>query len=165
MKIEHEKMGRDGTVSSWFAVDTYYYPRNHSGRRSDFRFGIVLHQVRHPLDVISSLETAIPASWWHWQQALTGVSKESEHAAARFWLRWNELCEESGADLVYRIEDIGEVWPQLSRLIFGEERPLPPVRTDYGRLRRRNRKAVTWKDLGPWEEPVRKKAAEYGYAA
>lgn len=164
LKVEHEKMGRDGTVSSWFAVDDYYYPRAHGGRRADFHFDLVVHQVRHPLDVIGSLETAMNPAWWHWQQAHTGISKESEYPGSRFWLAWNERCEAQPTDLSLRVEAMEDAWPTLSELLFGEERPLPNVSPETGRLRRPNRRAPSWDDLGPYAEPVRKKAAEYGYA-
>lgn len=164
VKVEHERMGRDGTVSSWFTVDDYYYPRAHGGRRADFEFDCVVHQVRHPLDVIGSLETAMNPAWWHWQQAHTGISKESDYPGARFWLAWNEMCEQQPTDLAYRVEAMDEAWVGLSWLLFGEVRSLPSVSKEMGRLRRPNRKTPSWDDLGPYAEDVKKKAAEYGYA-
>jgi hypothetical protein len=71
LKIGHEKVYEDGTVSWYFCTDSRWYPSHpwdpsgekvHVGeRRTDFLFDRVVHVVRHPLPCIASIMTHMQA--------------------------------------------------------------------------------------------------------
>jgi hypothetical protein len=117
LRVGHEYVDVDGTVSHIFASGSIEYPvvTNkwpegrciHVGEHpSQFVFERTYHLMRHPLKVIDSLR-------W------TGVSSSSLRAAGmhvppgdakltravRYWYGWNKLCEKL-TDQRVRIEDI-----------------------------------------------------------
>ena len=165
LDIGHEVVRDDGTVSSLFVADDYYYPgQDPGGRRSEFAFDHVFHQTRHPLAAIASIAAFMPITWWHWQEKHTGVSYDLPplSRAARAWLGFNRLAEDADPELRFRVEALPEVWPEVaSRLSLGET-PCPEVSTNLHALQRPKVK-VTWEALGVDEEPVRLAAHRYGY--
>ena len=172
--IGHERWKVNGTIAPALAVDDYFYAahweREKSPRRRDIVVDESWHQVRHPLDVISSWETGPNLSHWHWQQKHTRVSWDERPfvRAARYWLAWNDIIDaDCDTTLRYRIEDIESVWPEMMRRL-GMDEELPDVARDFGkinlsRIGKTERVKARWEDLAEYEEPVRLMAKEYGY--
>lgn len=163
MTVPHEQMGADGTISSFFTVDDYYYCRgaHRDGRRSAWTFDVMAHQVRHPLGVIASLADYRYAPWWHWQEKHTGVSFDLApvERATEFWLRWTSLADDV-APMRYQIEQPKGAWAYFAEKFgLGEMPDTGPVGQS------RNAMALSWNDL-PAEQrgDVLERAAEYGYA-
>ena len=89
MDVGHERMGSDGAVSSIWAVDADVYPASHEqGMRP--KFGMVLHQVRHPLDTIASLTTAQDESWdFVCRHIPVGRKAPLLQRCCEYWYHWN----------------------------------------------------------------------------
>ena len=161
MTVPHEQMGRDGTVSSFFTVDDYWYARgaHRDGRRSTWSFDIVAHQVRHPLGVIGSLAEYGYAQWWHWQEKHTGVSMDLDpvERATRFWLRWTELADEH-ADMTYPIEN-----PEVAWAVWAAKFDLGPM-PDMGAVGQSRHREFGWDDIPEsLRGAVELRAREYRY--
>lgn len=143
LDIRHERpvppngvMGADG-VASWFmAADDPEPPSGPSA--CNFRFDIVLHQVRHPLKVIASMaqfilrqgkrapgyiERNAPATILSPDECRQLASREQLLLkASRYWLHWN-LMAETKADRLVRIEDLDAELPGLCDLVGVAYRP------------------------------------------
>ena len=166
VQVGHERVGREGSVSSYFVADDYWYggKEHMGGRLRDFAFDHVWHQVRHPLAAISSIANLCPVSWWHWQEKHTGVSYDLppiERGTAA-WLAFNELAERQKPELSFTIEHMEHSWPILATRLGIEGTPLPDV--PYADTRSTHPKLkVTWEALGSYESRVRDLARHYGY--
>ena len=147
------------------------------------RFTTVLHQVRHPLKVISSSQTllnntfrrifkATGAPWsWSYQLHLRKLALVSDEKiiywTMRSWLRWNELIErDQRTALRFRIENIENRWEEISELIGVENKETPEIRKDVNTRKSRYEK-LRWDDLyavsRKLTNEIIKKAEKYGY--
>lgn len=145
LRVGHEKMLRDGTVSSLFAVDDFLYPGAHAhDRPSKHRFDEVVQLVRHPLLCIASLASMNRPHFWHWTQVHTKRSYEADGPllyAAHFWAIWNEKIRAQMPQSVWKLELL-KAAPHVGK-------------SEHG--------SIGWRDLGTAEEAVRKEALHYGY--
>jgi len=162
LDVGHERMGRDGVVSSYYCFEATWYPGHHAAPRP--AFDVVLHQVRHPLRSIASIQTG--HSWkWTCQFLPVGPRAPLLRRACWNWLVFNEEAERQAA-LTYRVEDLEEAWGEIERLLGFE--------ADYGSVadvprdvNTRQHTAVTWADVrrvapGIYER-IRAAARRYGY--
>jgi hypothetical protein len=140
--------------------------------------GLVLHQVRHPLEVIGSLVDAARS-----RNPLThGPEGEflARHFVARgdviddamrYYVEWNARCERHDAYRRFRIEDLDA--GRLARIadMIGQvvedaavARALEAVPVDF--KTRDTEVPLTWGALpeGPSLDALRRQAARYGYA-
>jgi hypothetical protein len=162
LDVGHETLGKDGVVSSIWAVEDERYPvYHHKGPRPEF--DIVLHQVREPLATIGSLTTALPGSW-RWNARHIPIKPQEQtllQLAASYWYWWNQLCEYVG-QYRYRIEDLDQEWHTLQQLLgfTGELDKSVSKKTNA-----RQHVEVTWDEVGTAvpELPVRDLAIVYGY--
>lgn len=163
LTVPHEQLGKHGSVSSFLAVDDYWYPLTHEVRRSDVDFDVAFHQIRHPLRVISSLASYDRKIWWHWQEKHTGISMDMDpvERAALFWIRWTDLCDKQTWTMVYRIEELPRIWTEFSRHV-GIDCDMPDLGTTVGQRKHRE---LGWEALGVLRGPVERKAVQYGYDA
>jgi len=162
LDIRHEAIGKDGAVSSIWALEAEKYVGRHA-RGSRSMFDVVLHQVRHPLQAIASMTTARPESikWVeeNTNQKYTGdiIKWTSEH-----WLYWNILCEKQ-AVITYRVEAMREAWTAISN-ILGINVPFPAgIPTN---INTRKHMTLSWEEIANHTDRVdliRSKATEYGY--
>jgi len=142
LDVGHEQMGRDGIVSSYYCFKVKRYPGRHLVPRP--AFDVVLHQVRHPLRSIASIQTG--HSWrWTCQFLPVGPKAPLLRRACYNWLVFNEEAERQAA-LTYRIEALEAAWPDLQRLLGFE--------ADYGLIadipkdiNTRRHTAVSWADV------------------
>jgi hypothetical protein len=103
LDVGHEVVGRDGTSDWRLTVGALngYDP--------------ILHQVRHPLEVIPSLMTIMPHSW-QFMEKHTSLGKRTGDPwfmhPARIWLAWNKKAS-AVASFTYRVEDIETITDRL----------------------------------------------------
>lgn len=153
LDIGHERYGADGIVS-WQHV--------HMGRSDFIADGfpedmLLLHQVRHPLMVISSLRQLhksykhprTGANLWHTIKDITKAMNtpwDIENALIpldkrkglkvwmQLWYWWNKVGILK-ANSVYRIEELPEIWSWFLDLCDIEYAPQPFIRKDANRHR------------------------------
>jgi len=102
----------------------------------------ILHQVRHPLMVISALRKMPAIDWKRTASYIDAaqlqwdpLSEENPlRRACKFWLIWN-TCAERTADLTYRVENIKVCWPYILRLFRLPFVKLPDISKTTGRHR------------------------------
>ena len=149
------------------------------------RFDTVLHQVRHPLKVISSAQTlkantfklffhhiGRPSIFTPFQMVLKKWHRAGERQLGRWamftWLRWNELIETRvSVAKRFQIEHVVEEWPQICRLLKVEPRSFPErLPTDHHSRKARYRQLTT-QDLFRLDpdlaQAIVAKAIAYGY--
>ena len=129
LNIPHERMGTDGIVSWGFT---------HIIREQFREFGlptdaIVFQQVRHPLEVISSLYAMDDGGWNTMQRRAKGRGIDWNPLAdphpirgMKYWLIWNDFAQ-GIANYRYRIEDIKDALPVILEMIGLPPAPLPVV--------------------------------------
>lgn len=147
--IGHEQLGPDG-ISSWYITPSFLGRRNqppetkppykgimaqtlkeHFGYERGSR-AIILHQVRYPLNAISTFQRSNKLTWAFVSKILDfkaplwrreRVTKEDDDYCLKccmnYWLRWNMMAERI-AHITYRVEDISEVFNEIVKLV---ERP------------------------------------------
>ena len=105
LDIGHEVMGADGMVS-WFATfeDCCILPKEHLPSVSHTSF-FILHQVRHPLRVISSAVTLTAKSWRRICARVPEITLEESLLlrCMKYWYYWNQIAE-AVASMTYRVE-------------------------------------------------------------
>lgn len=119
IQIGHEKMGSFG-ISSWCLVSgddkvchgpSYEKVLNIFGNNS-----LIYHQVRNPLQTISSLTTISKKSFDFVKNYIPMDSKESLNLKCmKFWYYWNLMAEKLTTNR-YRIEDVDFLLPNFKGL-------------------------------------------------
>jgi len=156
IKIEHEKPGLDGSVS-WILTP----------EKLD---GIVLHQVRNPIDSISSLSGIIPVLQTYFEKYfkkyinIEGLSNIT--TCMRVWYYWNEIAEKK-AQYTYCIEDFDlsmlERYILLSGATYNNILPVVPE----NKWNKRKHRQYSWDDMEEADASLTKliqqKAIYYGY--
>lgn len=166
VRADHERVGRGGSVSSYFAVDDYWYQGPHGqDRRRNYTFTHVWHLVRDPLKTINSLAAGMPVAWWHWQEKHSGVSADEPRlrGAMRFWLRWNQICEPQ-TDFRVRFEESDSRWGELCERLGVAPVTLPEI---HAHQRAVPLAPLSWDALksedAPLTDAIREMAVRYGY--
>lgn len=104
LELQHEHLGRDGSVSWPFATNIVHTGfRKHPCRYLPWlkppgaRFRHVYHVVRCPIDTISALTTHNHCAMSYISQALRFGVREPKEGDVRFWakawLKWNEFID------------------------------------------------------------------------
>ena len=144
--IGHEKAGKDGSVGYHLAV---IQPEN------------CLHQVRHPLKQISSIQALLN---WGFIDSIIDIQAKTLYGMMKVWYEWNKICE-SFCVWRYRIEELPDVWDEFLDRIGHPYTPLPEVSTRTNSLRHTD---LTWDDLYKCNEELAQKIyekhIEYGYS-
>jgi hypothetical protein len=167
--VPHEHVGKDGTASWKHVVSgTFVYiGKNREVKIDSDGFTHILHQVRHPLKVIASMQT-FSDSTWHYMARFIDLNLKASpvHRAMQAWVGWNELVE-SKASWRFKIEDLPSNFE-----VFCEKAGLPvqviPEVSHKAKDSRTDRfSAVYWEDLVELDlklaECVREMALRYGY--
>ncbi len=154
VKVEHEKMGEDGTVD-WMRASTKLE-------------GIIIHQVRNPIDCISSLSCISRVMKRNMFQHLNidCTNQPLINICMLIWYHWNILVEQQ-AQYRQRIEDFDyqklKELAVLSGATPNDTKPYVPL----NRWNTRKNRHYTWKKLfiADYEltKKIRDKAIEYGY--
>jgi len=164
LDMPHERLGRDGTVSSLYCFDAPWYPgKKHAVPRPEF--DVILHQARHPLNSIASIQTG--KSWdWTCQFLPVGEDAPLLQRACYNWLVFNEEAE-GQARYTYRIEALVNAWPTLQRLI-GFEAPYSAIADLPHTINSRKHSSVTWDNVREAApkiyDDIRAAAERYGYS-
>ena len=137
LDIRHERpvlpngvMGDDGMASWFMAADDPEPPSGPSAL--DYEFGVVIHQVRHPLKVIASMAQFIfregkrAPAYIDQNVPETRLSADEQYylehkdqlilKASRYWYYWNVLAE-AKADTTVKVEDLDLQLPRLCDLV------------------------------------------------
>jgi hypothetical protein len=165
VKVKHENMGQDGTVSCFFAPTFASHMQTpESGKPhvedgelpQNFEFEHVWLQVRDPLKVIASLLKIMQQKTWDWVAAVNPKIDTTPHRtretsirrAMMFWIEWNKMVlEQRNPELVYRVEDFDSTWPRMCELL-GIEAELPVVsQTMHASSGNRKATPVTFEEL------------------
>ena len=145
--IGHEEWARDGSVGYHLAV---IKPNN------------CFHQVRNPLDQISSM---VEHGSWGFANDVIDVEGNGIIGCMQYWLKWNKSLE-SFCVWRYRIEDFPIVWDEFLDRIGHKKCDLPCISTDTNK-RKKNSIHYSWADLFSKNrnlaQSILEKAKEYGY--
>ncbi len=144
LDLPHEALGRDGTASWKHIVSgTFVYiGKNREKEIDSSGFTSVIHQVRHPLKVIASMQTFSDSTWQHMAKYIKlDPGGPPVVRAMQAWVGWNELVE-TKADWRFQIERIEEVFPELCRRAGLEPQPFPTVAAES-----RDSRTVRYKPL------------------
>lgn len=113
LDIGHEYVGEDG-CSSWpMAVDALACPWGPTTQGLEFEH--TFHQVRHPLLVISSVNTTEPQVTWDYVcHEMPQIKQEDPRIVkcAKYWYYWN-LAAEKKAEWTYKLEEIDLVFEEM----------------------------------------------------
>jgi len=144
--IGHEKLAGNGLACWQSVVDNNGFYEIKSG---DY----ILHQVRHPLDVISSCHTIqLDSSWELIHQHIQSINEGDSilSKCMNYWYHWN-LMAERRALTTYRVED---VFSKVSLKTNTRKDWENYSRKEWADLKRENRKLC---------KAIRKLAEKYGY--
>ena len=168
--IRHEDVGRDG-ASSWLHITNgiYHVPeRDRTKTVSNQGFSPVLHQVRQPLKVISSMQTLRQCSWDY----LAQHSKVDRKApivvqAMQAWIGWNELIA-ARADWRFQVEQLEAVFPEFLKRAGLPAQPYPVLAHSARESRVDRYVPLGWEHLlyhdRALTERVAALAVSYGYS-
>lgn len=109
--IGHEYMNENG-ISSWCLVnDPPLYGPSLKQVRKTFKNTKIFHQVRNPIDTISSFFSMSDNAWGYFEKVLK-LNEESGRLknGMLIYYHWNKLCLEI-SDLTYKLEDIEKKFP------------------------------------------------------
>lgn len=174
LEVGHERRGKDGSVAWHLAA---VGPPWDIGRLPGLlrpyytHYDCILHQVRHPLKVLTTLaHKSVSALLWPFVCAHTTCTEREPSLlrAMKFWCQWNEFDERCAEGKTYRIEELPErfewfceqlgVSPRLSKM-----ESVPKTTNSH----RHGVSYFTWDDLYTedcyWAERIEAKAREYGY--
>jgi predicted nucleotidyltransferase len=159
MEIGHETLGKDG-MASWMGTV-------HSKKELDKGYKLILHQVRNPIDTISSLQTFNDHSWNYIQKHISEIQNRDSmlEKSMKYWYHWNLLAEQK-TNFRYKVEEIESVFPFiikiLNRKIVLNKEGLKKVNSRKGEF-----KKVTWSDLksisAGYYDKCKYLAQKYGY--
>ena len=172
LRIGHEHLSRDG-ISTCELCD--------SGKKSwkgrwgfcpeKIHFAHIFHQVRDPLNVISSTYvTEDLNSWVFIMKYVPEILMQDSHLVkcAKYWYYWN-LKLEKMAEWTYRLEDLDQRWGEfeerLGRKVERSAIEETPTNTNG---RKTVTRQFTWDDLQRELDPelyekIRQLATRYGY--
>lgn len=172
LDIPHEVRGRDGTAS-WKHITTGTFTIRKRWRRPRHTFidgsgfDTVLHQVRHPLKVVASMQTFSDATWRYMAlHTSLNLDQPPLERAMRAYVQWNALIEPR-ACWRFQVERLAEQFDQLCLHVGVEPRPLPQLPAAARDSRTSRFQPVTWNDLRAvdpdWADRLRHTAIRYGY--
>ena len=97
LNLGHEKYGENG-IADWSLTTDGYFSEHIDGL-------IYIHQVRHPLDTISSCQTLADTSWEFIERYISFGNDCLIRKCMKYWYYWNLYAEEK-AEFTYRVESI-----------------------------------------------------------
>ena len=134
LAIGHEVWGADGTAN--YTLTPRQMPDD----------AVILHQVRHPLDVIGSMKTINDRSWDILMRDTTARKKHGLiERGMRVYMEWNKLAALRSV-LSYRVEDIDTIWSTLAVLVGLGDVSLPDVKRDLNSRKKLYQRPL-WVDL------------------
>lgn len=172
LDVYHEKVGKDGTAS-WKHITTGTFEINKKRKHTKTGidgdgFDVILHQVRHPLKVVSSMQTFGDATWNYMAKFIElDRTAPVPVQAMQAYAGWNRLIEQK-AQWRFQIEQIEAVFQEFCRRIGVEPQPFPQIANNVRDSRTKRYSPLDWDDLHGYNPAL---AAElsamcscYGYA-
>lgn len=171
LDLQHEEPGRNGSIAWPMAVDAFYSPWGECFKQHKFKH--VFHQVRNPLDTISSwyFNTMTTSSWNYIYDHIPEILPEEPTfvQCAKYWLYWNIEAEKK-AEWRFRIEDIEVVFDEIGKRLGVNlnREALNQVKKNTN-TRKDILFKITWKDLNEALSPevfqsIQALAKKYGYS-
>lgn len=174
LEFGHENAEKNGVCSWFLAVDGPKFRANFPDPSTHYQH--VFHQVRNPLDVISSwyfnYEDVSPKVWNNFIRVHVPQIKAKDPPlvrCAKYWYYWNLLAEKK-AEWRYRIEDIHhEIYEFEKRLgVVLKKDGFLRVREDINTWKKIEKKLI-WADLKEALDPndfkrIVSLAKKYGYS-
>jgi hypothetical protein len=164
--------GRQRVLSSWpLSGDGVDVPWPPSTEMIAHRKLIFVHQVRHPLAVISSSQTLEAKSWRYIARQIDADATRPLRRAMQYWLHWNVMAERK-ALMTYRVEQMEQMLPVLvekGELPVSLDAVVSAFRETSQTTNKRRHTDYSWADLEAEDagltSEIRALAAKYGYAA
>ena len=129
LDLPHESIGRDG-AASWKHIVSgtfVYLGKNREVEIDSSGFTTIIHQVRHPLKVIASMQTFSDSTWHHMAKHIPlDLNRPTVVRAMQAWVGWNGLIE-AKADWRFQIEEIQQCFPELCRHAGLSPQPFPEL--------------------------------------
>ena len=165
--ISHERLRKDG-ISSWYLVsDQKEVPLGPTYKQIKKLNLILVHQIRHPLMAISSMQAMGKPSWKFLSNEIPiNIGKDSKILMAmKYWYYWN-LKAEKKANISYSVENIDSVLPELlSNANFSSS-----IKNEIVTNRKTNTRKhsnLNWSDLEREDyeltQKIKKMGIKYGY--
>lgn len=169
LDIPHEAVGKDG-AASWkhTAPGVFVYiGKNRESVIDTAGFDRVLHQVRHPLKVIASMQTFSDSSWAYMAKSIElDLAADPVVKGMQAWIGWNQLAGKQ-ARWRFQIEQLKDRFPEFCEHAGLPVRPLPEVPPAAKDSRTDRYDPLYWEDLVAADarlaEAVRALALDYGY--
>jgi hypothetical protein len=160
LDVPHEiRLGNNG-ISNWRGIIENINDCNY-----------VLHQVRNPIDVISSSTIIMGTSWEYLYRNLNiPMINDKILRSMTTYYNWNKLIESKKPDFRYRIEDIDNI--DILRIIFtyfncNIPSIIPFVCKDYNTKFGFRKMFVNWEIMEDLDKQlcynIRKMSVDYGY--
>lgn len=172
IQIGHERLEKQG-IASWTLVpDTSKMVWGPSYNLIRYLNMPMVHQVRHPLDVISSVETVFSdKGTWDFIRNFIPIDDDDSLIlkSMKYWYYWNILAEEK-AVYTYRIENITEEMRKLIKI--GQFDISCDLASTLGNISKtintRKHPLLSWDDLKKTDERLTNMiivlAKKYGYS-
>lgn len=154
-------------VSSWKHVQPGMFRNRFYARNLRQDFATILHQVRHPLDVIASSTTLVDRTVDHIKKYVdipepTVNYDQPITLCMRSWVGWNRLIE-TRASWRFQLEQLDDIFPEFCQHVGIPEQASPGM----GARNTRSHRNLTWADLEAADAQlageVREMARRYGY--
>lgn len=168
IKVEHEMMGEDGTVSCWYGLPWKHMPDYSRTPRRDRhpeepryplnKFERRVFIIRHPLKSIASMEKVVDRAhqeWWHEHGFVDYGMKPKLLRMMTGWLKCAEYCEEH-AHATLRLNHWKKDWEEC----FGVAPPdeLPHTHRSSGIFKARD---LEWGELSKLDAAMTKRIKEF----
>lgn len=163
--MKHEEIGNDGTVS-WLHISSGKWTETIDIPK--FQFNGIFHQVRYPLDVISSAMTIQDDTIDFMLKNLNCIRKRDTrlHQIMLTYILWNELIERQSI-MTFKVENIINIFPKLLTILNKTvENPCFDLSKEIN-TRKEKYTQLTWSDLENCDKPlwgiIKKMSLRYGY--
>lgn len=160
LNVKHEKPGKNGTID-WHLAPIL------KNIHSDFN--VILHQVRHPIKVISSMQNT--NSWKYIEKFLPQTkNKDIIHRSMIYWFKWNQMVEPY-AHFRYQLEEIEEeiVFNEICKLlkVKADKSCITKTKNNPRNFNKRNHSNLNWSVLQKKDakltEKIKELAKKYKY--
>jgi hypothetical protein len=166
--VGHEREEEHG-ISSWYLASEKS-KRKPTLKDVQSRNIPIVHQVRDPIKVISSMSTVSDRSWKLIRECIPIKSNDSLRLKCmKYWYHWNLLAEDK-SEFTFQIEKIKDHLPKLFSIAGFDESHLEISKMSKvpTNINKRNHSSLTWENLETEDEQltedIRKLATRYGYS-
>lgn len=169
LRVLHEAVDTDGAVS-WkhLGEGTFSVPkRNRVSEITDPGFTTIIHQVRHPLKSISSMQTLRDCTWEFMARHIElDMNAPVAERGMQCWIGWNSLAE-TRAEWTYQIENLSEAFPELLSRLNLPPQSIPKLSHESRESRVQRFSKIGWENLLHANEKLAHQTADlarkYGY--